>query len=373
MATHKTMMKRTLVTLLLFGVGLLLHAQGFVFTGQCGANLSYAFDANSKVLKITGTGEMDNYSSGSSPWYSQRKNIVRVELPDGLTNIGSYAFRDCLNLTDINIPTTVRKIGENAFGYCSSLTSVAVPDGVTNISGWTFFYCSSLTSVTLPPTLTNIGRNAFYGCSSLADVALPQSLLTIEDGAFEYCTSMTSIELPKSLTAMGSWVFAGSTSLTDVYCYAESVVKAGFNVFNSTNVAAGTLYIPSSLVSQYRSTSAWKGFRSYAACMEQCATPVVGSRNGRLTFRSATPDAKFHYVLTPYGEALEEAEGVTPDDVVLPYMVMVKVYATATGYRPSDVVTVRLTMQPPVLRGDMDDDGRLTIGDVTRLVEEVKQ
>ena len=52
---------------------------------------------------------------------------------------------------------SVTSIGDNAFCYCSGLTSVTIPNSVTSIGGAAFCYCSGLTSVTIPNSVTSIG------------------------------------------------------------------------------------------------------------------------------------------------------------------------------------------------------------------------
>ena len=83
-------------------------------------------------------------------------------IPDYVTSIGNYAFRDCNRLTSFTIPDAVTSIGGSAFAYCSGLTSFVIPDSVTNIGIQAFYDCSRLTSITCnainPPT---IGDDAF--------------------------------------------------------------------------------------------------------------------------------------------------------------------------------------------------------------------
>ena len=70
----------------------------------------------------------------------------------------------------MTIPDSVTSIGEFAFDYCTSLTSVTIPDSVTSIGGSAFKGCKSLTSVTIPDSVTSIGERAFKDCTSLTDV-----------------------------------------------------------------------------------------------------------------------------------------------------------------------------------------------------------
>lgn len=65
--------------------------------------------------------------------------IESVELPNGLVEIGMYAFDRCTKLKGIVIPASVEKIGEFAFEDCSSLQSLKV-EGKTLIEGGAFTY-----------------------------------------------------------------------------------------------------------------------------------------------------------------------------------------------------------------------------------------
>ena len=57
------------------------------------------------------------------------------------------------------IECSVTSIGDHAFYYCSSLTSIEIPNSVTSIGNWAFYGCSSLTSVEIPNSITSIGSS----------------------------------------------------------------------------------------------------------------------------------------------------------------------------------------------------------------------
>ena len=102
------------------------------------------------------------------------------------------------NETEIIIPAEykgkpVTSIGQSAFYYCRSLTSVNIPDSVTSIDNSAFSGCSSLTSIAIPDSVTDILSSAFGGCSKLTSVTIPVSVKFIGSSAFENCSSLTRI------------------------------------------------------------------------------------------------------------------------------------------------------------------------------------
>jgi len=193
------------------------------------------------LLRIRGQGAMMNYSEGAHPWAQYRSLINRVEISDGVTTIGNWAFDKCSSLTSVTIPDSVTSIGDYAFRKCSSLTSVTIPDGVTSIGRWAFYY-SGLTGITIPDSVTTIGDNVFYDCDSLTSVTIGNSVTTIGSSAFAHCNRLTSVIIPNSVATIGESVFQACDGLISV-ALGDSVTTIGNFAFNScdslTNVTIG--------------------------------------------------------------------------------------------------------------------------------------
>ena len=110
-----------------------------------------------------------------------------------MTSIGDRAFFYCTSLTSVTIPNSVTSLGPEAFFQCSSLTSVTIPNSVTSIGARAFYDCSALTSVTIPDSVTHIAANTFSGCAALTSVTIPNSVTKVWDGAFYDCSSLTDV------------------------------------------------------------------------------------------------------------------------------------------------------------------------------------
>ena len=136
-----------------------------IASGECGDNLTWVLTADG-TLTISGSGEMEYYSSSSSvPWNSMRSEILSAVVEPGVTSVGDYAFENCTKLTTVEIPEGVTSIGYAAFENCTSLQSVIIPASVSKISSFAFRDCPNLTDITFghrgSDTLSPIAEDTF--------------------------------------------------------------------------------------------------------------------------------------------------------------------------------------------------------------------
>ncbi len=88
--------------------------------GKCGGLTWLLSDEG--VLTVSGKGRMPDYSgSALAPWYDYRDQITALEVEEGVTSIGSYAFFDCTGLTSVSLPESLTKLGRSCFSGCDSL------------------------------------------------------------------------------------------------------------------------------------------------------------------------------------------------------------------------------------------------------------
>ena len=108
------------------------------------------------------------------------RTVTSIEIPEGTTSIGFYAFAYCLSLASIIIPDGVTSIGSGAFAFCTSLTSITIPDSVTSIDDGAFEDCTNLTEIdfsthTTVPTL--IATTVFNNTSARLVIKVPSALV----------------------------------------------------------------------------------------------------------------------------------------------------------------------------------------------------
>lgn len=132
----------------------------------------------------------------------------RVEIPYGVTIIGSFAFCDNFDIETVVIPRTVKRISQDAFLYCLNLKEVIIEGNtLTAIDPNAFAGCSCLKKINFPNSVQYIGDAAFAGCKSLYFVDLPSSLETLGEAAFAGCHNLYTVKFPKSLKTISKYAF----------------------------------------------------------------------------------------------------------------------------------------------------------------------
>lgn len=155
------------------------------------------------------------------------------------TSIGEAAFYYCDSITSITLPDSVTSIGDRAFGWCENLTSITIPDGVTSIGEETFIGCLKLTTADLGAGVTSIGLGAFEGCISLTSVTIPDTLTNIEPKAFFDCQALQSITLPDSVTNIAEYAFLDSGYYLNENNWENGVLYIGNHLIKTRSSLGG--------------------------------------------------------------------------------------------------------------------------------------
>lgn len=140
------------------------------------------------------------------------ENLESVEIPESVTDIGTWAFENCKALKTIDIPDGVEGIAEEAFYGCENLDNIVLPDKITRIYNGTFKKCSNLKTVAIPDSVVSISSDAFSSCYALQTVTFGKqsALESIGSYAFAYCKNLKKIELPDAVTKIDYNAFSNS-------------------------------------------------------------------------------------------------------------------------------------------------------------------
>lgn len=171
-------------------------------------------------------------------------DISEVEIPSTVTAIGDDAFAYCYKLTTILIPNSVKSIGSASFKYCTSLCDISMPNSIESIGNCAFESCESLSSIKLPDNLKIIKLSTFSECRNLSNISIPNEVTAIEALAFSGCESLGEIHIPSGVKIIANNTFSHCTKLTNVYI-PEGVTKIEENAFRYTRIS--TITLPNSI------------------------------------------------------------------------------------------------------------------------------
>ena len=215
----------------------------------------FAFNGCSSLASINVASGNTHYSSTDGALYNYAQDTLilcpeaksSINIPNGVTCIKGYAFRYCIGLTSIPIPSSVTYINVNAaFEGCDALTSINVASGNTrysSIDGVLYNHAQDSllkcprgkNSVSMPNSLTCIYRGAFSECKNLTSITIPNSVRIIDEIAFKMCSNLTSVTIGNSVHSIDWWAFHGCDSLSSIVSLATYAPRINPAAFPSAN------------------------------------------------------------------------------------------------------------------------------------------
>ena len=231
-----------------------------------------------------------------------------IEIPNTITSIREYAFKDCKNITSIKIPGSVTKIQEGAFSGCSGLNgTLNIPYSVTSIASNAFYNCDNLESYSvnqlnnvycsidglllnkdgtelldcpkgkqgeckIPDTVVTIKQSAFSGCEKIpGELVIPSSVVTIESYAFYHCAGLTgTLSLGKNVNSVKSSAFYG-TSFNEARFKGNAPTE--FNSSCGLDTKKVTIYYPEG--KEGWTTPTWNGYTTVPYKVDEEEEPDV--------------------------------------------------------------------------------------------------
>lgn len=158
------------------------------------------------------------------------KSLTSVRLPENVRKIGESVFRDCISMTSLVVECAEMELGERAFENCATLSDIKLCDGITEIYGGAFNSCKALKSIKLPDNLTILGESAFADCATLKTITMPEHLTKLDDMVFNGCIELEEVNLNDEIAIIGKNCFKDCRSLHSLKIPA-SVRSIGLGIF----------------------------------------------------------------------------------------------------------------------------------------------
>ena len=164
-------------------------------------------------------------------------NLTNVTIEAEITVIPAYAFYNVSTLEEINFPSTLTYIKNNAFeNAANNMTELNLPDSLEVIGAYAFNSWQSLTSIDLK-NVQSVADKAFGSCSLIEELNIPSSLTTISDSAFAYMYSLKEIYIPSTVISLGKHAFAKASEEFVIYADVESRPDGWNEYFNLSEVS----------------------------------------------------------------------------------------------------------------------------------------
>ena len=197
--------------------------------------------------------------------------LTSLHLPAKVKEIGLNALSGCTAMTSITVDednqnfcdidgVLFSKDGETLLQFPAAKSSAyTVPEGTTTLAR-DAFYMSQLETVELPSSLKEIGYNAFGWSRQLTGLVIPEGVTVIGDYILDGCNKLTSLHIPASATSIGQYMGNGCKAITDVWSHSKKPFAINSNNFTTNTYANATLHVPYGTRAVYEGTDGWKNF-----------------------------------------------------------------------------------------------------------------
>ena len=217
---------------------------------------NWATNAESYLLRFSDGADTRNKAYQSA--------IQKVEIGDGVTSIGSYAFYSCYSLTSVTIPAAVTSIGSYVFQYCYSLSAITIPDGVTAIGNNELQDCYSLSVIMIPNGVTSMYNNAFRNCYSLSSLKIPNGVTTTGSNILRECRSLSAITIPDGVTSISNGAFYNCYGVRYYDFTHHTTVPTLSNTDAFNGIAADCeIRVPAALADEWKAATNWATYANY--------------------------------------------------------------------------------------------------------------
>ncbi|MGN0490791.1 leucine-rich repeat protein [Ruminococcus sp.] len=153
--------------------------------------------------------------------FQGRNSLKSVVIPESVDRVFEYAFADCVNLTSVSLPEGFDNIDSYTFYNCTSLSQINFPDSLSQICYFAFGNCKSLKSIEFPETIQSdmmyLCSRSFYNCG-LESVTIP-GYVYLDYVPFFSCYNLKSVKFELNFFCNYLWMSAVFWNFDDLTIY----------------------------------------------------------------------------------------------------------------------------------------------------------
>ena len=197
-----------------------------------------AFYGQVMIAKIEYGGTLEdwyNIDFGSTPVSNPRycntelyiggELLTELTVPESITEIGDYTFKNYSFFKRIEIPAHVEKIGEYAFDNCINVTEIIIHDSVTYVGERAFAGCENATKLVIGNGLEKLGEYALNHMTKLEEVEFGTSYSTIDKEFFYYVDNLKKVTFNGDVR-LNKEAFSELENLEEVYFKGDAKIGA---------------------------------------------------------------------------------------------------------------------------------------------------
>ena len=148
--------------------------------GKVSDNFTWKIDKINDKLYISCQGDMPDFERTHMPWWDYEKYVWHVEIEEGCTRVGGYAFDQMSSIIEVVLPKGMKEIGDAAFQACRRLNSINIPDTLEIVGRYAFNACAC-TEMVFPDSVSEIRENALVNMDSLERIYIYRKDCVIEN------------------------------------------------------------------------------------------------------------------------------------------------------------------------------------------------
>ena len=180
-------------------------------------------------------------------------------------------------IAEVEFGVGVTKIPNSFMESNTSLTSIVIPEGVTEIGLYAFRMASALVEVSLPSTLESFGNatdnaQTFMG-TKIKNLIIPDKVTELPIYLIDMCDNLESITIGKGVTSIGQLIYKGDANdkLAEIIISCETPPAIAADCFTFNTTLSVQIKVPAAAVDAYKAAENWSAYANYIVANTEAA------------------------------------------------------------------------------------------------------